>query len=375
METPSEEYYMQIALDLARKGIGRVNPNPLVGAVIVKNGEIISSGYHHYFGGLHAEVDAINNSSEPVEGADLYVTLEPCSYFGKTPPCTQLLIKSKIKRVIVAMEDPNPLVSGKGIELLKKHGIEVKTGILEKEAEEMNRVFTKYIRYKQPYVILKTAMTMDGKTASRTGDSKWISSESSRQKVHELRNEFRGILIGVGTIIADDPELTCRLASGNARNPARIIADSKGRIPLSANVLQDPENNPVILLTTEQCSAIIQKKLTDAGHKLILVPIKKGRVDLNIAMKRLAEAGIDGILLEGGSTLNEAALKCGIVDEVCFFIAPKLLGGKNALTAMGGEGFSKVSEAITLDSVQVETSGEDILIRARVNKKIADKSN
>jgi diaminohydroxyphosphoribosylaminopyrimidine deaminase / 5-amino-6-(5-phosphoribosylamino)uracil reductase len=375
METPSDKYYMQIALDLARKGVGRVNPNPLVGAVIVKNGKIIGSGYHHYFGGLHAEVDAINNSSEPVEGADLYVTLEPCSYFGKTPPCTQLLIKSKIKRVIVAMEDPNPLVSGKGIELLKKHGIEVKTGILEKEAEEMNRVFTKYIRYKQPYVILKTAMTMDGKTASKTGDSKWISSESSRQKVHELRNEFRGILIGVDTIIADDPELTCRLAPGQGRNPARIIADSKGRIPLSANVLQDPENNPVILLTTEQCPVTIQKKLTDAGHKLILVPIKKGRVDLNIAMKRLAEAGIDGILLEGGSTLNEAALKCGIVDEVCFFIAPKLLGGKNALTAMGGEGFNKVSEAITLDSVQVETSGEDILIRARVNKKIADKSN
>jgi diaminohydroxyphosphoribosylaminopyrimidine deaminase / 5-amino-6-(5-phosphoribosylamino)uracil reductase len=359
--------FMQLALDRALQGQGLVNPNPLVGAVIVKEGQIIGSGYHSSFGGPHAEVNAINNSTEAVDGATIYVTLEPCSYHGKTPPCANLLIKHRIKRVVIAAIDPNPLVSGKGIALLRKVGIEVTTGILEAEAIEMNRVFNKYITTGKPYIILKSAMSLDGKTAAASGDSRWISCEESRARVHLLRNELKGIMVGINTILTDDPELTCRLTDKTSRNPVRIIVDSNGRIPLTSKILSDPDNNPVILATTIHCPQNVRNRLKEKGHQILIMPEQNNRVYLNALTESLGKMGIDGILLEGGSTLNEAALKAGIVDEIWIFIAPVIIGGANTFSPVGGIGFDTVSKGISLNQMKVQNSGVDLLVTAKVN--------
>jgi len=366
MDTRNDIRFMQLALEQARLGLGMVNPNPLVGAVIVKNDKVIGTGYHAFFGGPHAEVNAVNNASQSVDGATIYVTLEPCSHHGKTPPCTDLLIKSRFKRVVVAAIDPNPLVSGKGIALLQHAGIDVTTGILEAEALEMNRVFNKFITKGQPYVIMKSAMSLDGKTATPQGDSKWISCEQSRKYVHNLRNELKGIMVGINTILTDDPELTCRLEDCTGRNPIRIIVDSKGSIPLTSKVLGNPDDNPVILATTALCPPEIKNTLTENGHQVLTISEKNGKVNLNELIEKLYKMGIDGILLEGGGTLNEAAMKAGIVDEIQFFIAPLILGGKDAFSPISGLGFNTVAQGIKLQKMNVQTIGSDLLITAKV---------
>lgn len=364
--------FMHIALSQASKGLGKVNPNPLVGAVIVRGNNIIGTGYHEQFGGPHAEINAIRNANDSVEGATMYITLEPCSHYGKTPPCADALIEAGIAKVVIAMTDPNPWVSGRGIERLKENGIEVVVGLLEKEAQELNRIFIKYIQTKLPYVVLKTAMSLDGKIATTTGHSQWISSPESRQYVHGLRNELSGILVGVNTVITDDPELTTRLDGVTGRNPIRIVVDSKGRIPLSAKMLKDGVTNPVIIATTSGFPEEKRLYLEGSGHKVMTLAECEGLVDLGQLMFELGKLGIDGILLEGGGTLNESALKSGIVDEIQFIIAPLLIGGRDAITPIEGAGFNTIDEGIRLHQMTTRRIGEDILVTARVIKTIND---
>jgi len=358
---------MRVALSQAARGLGKVNPNPLVGAVIVNGSSMIGSGYHEYFGGPHAEINAIRDAKGSVEGATIYVTLEPCSHFGKTPPCADALIEAKIKKVVVAMTDPNPWVTGRGIERLKENGIEVVVGLLEKEAQELNRIFIKYIQTKLPYVVLKSAMSLDGKIATTSGHSQWISCPESRQYVHSLRNELKGILVGVNTVITDDPKLTTRLESGPGRDPIRIVVDSNGRLPLSAKMLKNGASNPVIIATTTNFPERKRSYLEEAGHMILTLPDHDGQVDLKMLMGELGKMGIDGILLEGGGTLNESALKNGIVDEIQFIIAPLLIGGRDAITPVEGAGFNTIDEGIKLQQMSTKQIGKDILVTARVN--------
>jgi len=359
--------YMRMALGQAACGVGKVNPNPLVGAVIVQNNTVIGSGYHKQFGGPHAEINAIRHANEDIKGATMYVTLEPCSHYGKTPPCVDTLINAGFSRVVIAMQDPNPLVAGKGIEKQRKNGILAEVGLLEAEAMELNRIFIKYIKTGRPYLVLKSAMSLDGKIATVGGHSKWISCHESRQYVHTLRNELKGIMVGVNTVIIDDPQLTTRLNNAKGRNPVRIVVDSKGRIPLTARILQDGENNPVIIATTRQCPDVKCQQLMNAGHKVLILPDKDGLVDLNILMETLGKMEIDGILLEGGGTLNESALRAGIVDEVQFFIAPMLIGGQKAITPVEGCGFESIDESIHLHDLKIKQIGCDILVTGKTN--------
>ena len=358
---------MQLAYNLAKKGCGGVNPNPLVGAVIVKDGEIIGEGYHEICGGPHAEVNAFRFAKESVEGATMYVTLEPCSHFGKTPPCAQAVVDNKIARVVIGMLDPNPLVSGRGVKLLQEHGIEVESDFLSAELAQMNRVFLKFIQDKKPYVIMKTAMTLDGKISSRTGDSRWVSNEQSRAKVHELRNELMAIMVGVDTVIADDPILTTRLTSNReGRNPIRIVVDSKARIPLDSKILNTTAEAKTIVAVTSLADRNKVDQIKALGNEVIFIGEKDNRVDLNLLMQTLGEKGIDGILLEGGATLNYAALESQIIDEVHAYIAPKLIGGYDAKTPVGGKGIEKMKDAVNLQNIHFENIADDILVTGEV---------
>ncbi|MDP9751071.1 MULTISPECIES: bifunctional diaminohydroxyphosphoribosylaminopyrimidine deaminase/5-amino-6-(5-phosphoribosylamino)uracil reductase RibD [Thermoanaerobacter] len=359
------EEYMKRALTLAKKGWGYTNPNPLVGAVIVKNGKIIGEGYHEYFGGPHAEVNALKNAVENVEGSTMFVTLEPCSHYGKTPPCVEEIIKSGIKRVYIAMEDPNPKVSGNGIKRLKEAGIEVHVGMMEKEARKLNEIFVKYITTKFPFVILKSAMSIDGKIACYNGNSKWITNEKSRKFAHKIRGRVSAIMVGVNTVIKDNPMLTTRLEG--YKNPVRIIVDSRGRIPLDSNVIRD-KTAKTIIATTELMPNNVRKKLEDMDIEVITLKNDSGKVPLKELMIKLGERGIDSVLIEGGGTLNWSAFKEGIVDKVMFFISPRIIGGKNALTPVEGIGFSDIGNSIELKDVEIDRIDDDILITAYVRK-------
>ncbi|NDL66619.1 bifunctional diaminohydroxyphosphoribosylaminopyrimidine deaminase/5-amino-6-(5-phosphoribosylamino)uracil reductase RibD [Anaerotalea alkaliphila] len=356
--------HMRMALELAAKGAGHTNPNPLVGAVIVKDGRVIGRGYHKRYGGPHAEVEAFASATEDVEGATMYVTLEPCSHYGKTPPCAQAIVAQGIARVVVAMEDPNPLVAGKGLQILKDNGIQVEVGVLEEEARKLNRIFLKYISSKMPYCILKTAMTLDGKIATATGDSKWITNEASRAHVHELRHRVSAIMAGIGTVLADDPSLTTRLDVPEPSHPHRIIVDTCGRIPLDAQVLQDTPGSRRILATTAKAPIKKREQLAALGVEVVVVPEKDGQVDLPHLFAWLGEEKIDSILLEGGGNLNFSVLKEGLVDRVVAFVAPLLLGGRDAKTPVEGAGFPHVREGIRLDDMEVHPSGGDLRIEA-----------
>lgn len=364
-----DSLYMARALALAKLGMGYTSPNPLVGAVIVKEGKIIGEGYHKKYGDAHAEVNAFHNAKGDVSGATMYVTLEPCSHFGKTPPCAYAIVEKGIKRVVVAMEDPNPLVAGKGIHILKEHGIEVVTGVMEEEAKKLNEVFIKFITTGLPFCTLKTAMTLDGKIAAYTGDSRWITNEASRKYVHHLRHRFSSIMVGLGTVIADDPLLTTRLDTIAGKNPIRILVDTKGRIPLSAKVLQVNEDTKTILATTEAIEKEKLKRIQDMGIEVIMTPLKDKRVDLAYLMKALGHMKIDSVLLEGGATLNYTALKEGIVDQVISFIAPKIIGGASAKTPVGGEGVPYMRDAIALKDMNISKFEDDVMIEAYIRKE------
>jgi len=367
LRTDQDYKYMQLAYNLAQKGCGGVNPNPLVGALIVKDDRIIGEGYHEIFGGPHAEVNAFRSAKESVEGATMYVTLEPCSHYGKTPPCAQAIVDNKIARVVIGMLDPNPLVSGRGVKLLEEHGIEVESDFLSAELAQMNRVFLKFIQSKKPFVIMKTAMTLDGKIASRTGDSRWVSNEQSRANVHELRNELMGIMVGVDTVIADNPILTTRLTGNKkGRNPIRIVVDSQARIPLDSKMLNTTNEAKTIVAVTSAANQNKVDQINSSGNEVLVVAEKDGRVDLNQLMQLLGEKGIGGILLEGGATLNYAALESQIIDEVHAYIAPKIIGGNDAKTPVGGDGIEMMKDAVNLQNIRFENIADDILVIGEV---------
>ena len=365
-----DQKYMRIALELAKKGMGRVSPNPLVGAVLVKNGEIIGSGYHAKYGEAHAERNALASCTESPEGATLYVTLEPCCHYGKQPPCTLAVLEAKIARVVVGSGDPNPLVAGKGIEILRNHGVQVTEHVLEQECRELNRVFFWYIRTGLPYVVMKYAMTLDGKIATATGASKWITGEQARAHVQSQRNCYTAIMAGIGTVLADDPLLTCRIEGG--RNPIRIICDSHLRTPLSSKIVEtaDRESAPVILATCCQDVERI-KQYEQRGCQVLIVQECDGHLNLNDLMRKLGKMKIDSILLEGGGTLNWSFLSAGLVNHVQAYLASKLFGGGKAKTPIEGEGVRTPDQAVRLsaDTMTVTRLGEDFLIEGEIERR------
>lgn len=370
------EQYMRRAIELAKRGIGKVNPNPLVGAVLVKEGQIIGEGYHMQYGGLHAERNAFQSlkDKEAARGAELYVTLEPCCHHGKQPPCTEAIIEHGVSSVYVGSNDPNPLVAGKGIKQLEAAGIRVVTEFLKEECDALNPVFFHYITTKTPYVLMKYAMTLDGKIATRTGHSRWVSGEQSRERVQQTRNALTGIMVGIGTILNDNPRLTCRIQGG--RNPVRIICDSKLRIPLSSNVVDTAKEVPTILATIPPHAEYNRfwheqkEELEKAGVEVLAVRECEGRLDLKDLMAVLGEKQIDSILLEGGSTLNYAALQAGIVNRIEAYVAPKFFGGAGYYTPVGGEGVELATEALGCQLVSAETVGEDVLLTYDARKAV-----
>lgn len=358
--------YMARALELALRGLGHTRPNPMVGAVVARDGCIIGEGWHEQFGGPHAEVNAFAHCSEDPEGATLYVSLEPCAHYGKTPPCVDLVIAKKVARVVIAMEDPNPLVAGKSIRKLKEAGISVTVGVLEEKARKLNEVFLKYITARKPFVLYKAAMSLDGKTACYTGESQWISGEASREEVHMLRGCYAGIMVGAGTILADNPRLTAR-TKGFA-DPVRIIVDGKLSVPPVAKVFR--EEGRVIIITTSASGEGRRKDFEDMGAEIILADSEEnGKVDLSAAMTGLYLKGIDGILLEGGAELAASAFEAGIVDKVRIYVSPMIIGGKEAPGLVGGQGAASIPEAVKLKNVSTEMSGEDLVVEAYVDHK------
>ena len=357
---------MLTVLDLAVKGCGFVNPNPMVGALIVKDGEVIGRGYHEKYGEAHAERNALVSCTSSPKGATLYVNLEPCFHHGKTPPCADAVIESGVSKVFVGCTDPNPLTSGKGIEKMRSHGIDVTVGILEKDCRKLNETFFHYIKTGTPYVIMKYAMTMDGKIATYTGESKWITGEPARKKVHQDRHKYSAILVGVGTVIKDNPLLTCRIENG--RNPVRIICDTNLRTPLDSQIIKTAKDVRTIIATacaTEEK----QKPYIDAKCEIIIVSKIEGHVDLKELMINLGAKKIDSVLLEGGSELNWSALQSEIVNKVQAYITPKIFGGLNAISPVGGPGVDAPGSAFFLADSLVTKLGEDILIESEVTRK------
>lgn len=373
-----EQRYMQRAIELAQRGLGRTNPNPLVGAVIVKDERVIAEGYHQQCGGAHAERNALAACTENPKGAQLYVTLEPCCHHGKTPPCTEAIIEAGISQVIIGSRDPNPLVAGKGVAALQQQGITVIRDYMRAECDRLNPVFFHYIAHKTPYVALKYAMTADGKIATRTGQSKWITDEPAREHVQRLRHQYMAIMVGIGTVLADNPRLTCRMEEG--RNPTRIICDSRLRIPLSSILCQTAKEIPTIVATCgengEDCASksstqqsINREKmeqLMELGVQIVQVPSQSGRVDLRSLMNRLGARGIDGILLEGGSGLAASALEEKIVNRIYAYVAPKIFGGRDAKSPIGGVGVALPQEAYQLQLDGFQQVGQDLVLEYEV---------
>lgn len=358
-----DTHYMKRAIELAKQGCGHTNPNPMVGAVIVKDGEVIGEGYHARYGDLHAERAALKSCTQDPRGADLYVTLEPCCHHGKQPPCTDAIIDAGIRCVIVGSPDPNALVAGKGIEILKQHNIQVHENVLRDECDQINYVFFHYIKTKRPYVVMKYAMTMDGKIATVTGASKWVTGEAARQKVHQDRNRYMGIMAGIGTVLEDDPLLTCRLPQGN--DPIRIICDTNLRIPTDSQIVRTAATYQTIIATG--CSDLEKEKsLLDAGCQIMHLPKENAHIDLDALMGALGEKKIDSILLEGGGQLNWSALHTGIVNRVQTYIAPKIFGGLAAPSPVRGDGVSIPDQAFRLKPQTIERVGDDLFIESEV---------
>ncbi|MDL2231549.1 bifunctional diaminohydroxyphosphoribosylaminopyrimidine deaminase/5-amino-6-(5-phosphoribosylamino)uracil reductase RibD [Porphyromonadaceae bacterium OttesenSCG-928-L07] len=363
----SDVEYMRLAMELAENGKGFVNPNPLVGALIVKDGRIIGRGWHEYYGGLHAERNAFKNCTESAEGATMYVTLEPCCHYGKTPPCTEAIVENKIAKVVVGLKDPNPRVAGKGIEILRQAGIEVITGIEEDSLRKQNRIFLKYITTGRPWVVMKTAMTLDGKIAATTGDSKWVSGEESRHLVQKMRSEYMGIMVGINTVRLDDPMLNSRL-EGNVRQPVRIVVDSKASISAESKLLQSANEYKTIIVHTEQADSDRLAMIKSLGAETLLCDTNAGQVDIEDMLGKLGKQGIDSILLEGGGELNYSFIRTRMVDEVNAFIAPKYIGGRDSKTPVEGDGIEKMADALELQDASVEVVGRDILVNGIISK-------
>jgi diaminohydroxyphosphoribosylaminopyrimidine deaminase / 5-amino-6-(5-phosphoribosylamino)uracil reductase len=355
--------FMARALELAGKAAGKVSPNPAVGAVIVKDGRIAGEGYTSPPGGPHAEVIALHQAGEAARGSTLYVTLEPCSTYGKTPPCTRAIIEAGISEVLIAVNDPNPLHSGLAHEIFREAGIKVSAGDMAAEAAEVNESFFKWVRSGLPFVTAKYAMTLDGKIATSSGDSKWISSSESRAEVHRLRSVVDAVMVGVGTVIADNPELTARPPFVEEyRAPYRIIIDSSGRTPLQSRLLQDKEAAKTIIMTTSAAPADFAGAAASFGAKVIVTGRSAVGVDMRAALIELGKRQITSVLVEGGSSLLGSLFDGRLIDKLMVFIAPRLAGGRNALTPVGGEGIRLMSDAVMLDPVEARTIGPDVLV-------------
>ena len=359
----TDQQYMQLALDLAVSAKGKTNPNPLVGAVLVKDGVIVGSGLHRKAGEPHAEVHAFNMAGEHAKGATLYVTLEPCSHYGKTPPCAKLVKESEVARVVVAMQDPNPDVAGRGINLLREAGIEVEVGILEKEAIRLNERFIHNMVTGRPFVISKFAMTLDGKIATHTGHSQWITGEAASADVHELRDEVDAILVGVGTVLADNPSLTTRLAHRQGKNPIRVILDSHLRTPLDANVVNTAQAQTIIV-TSEQSDRQKASLYEEKGVKLVFVPQTETGLSLDVALEALYKLGITDVLVEGGGAINASFLRAGLIQKFLVYVAPKVLGGRHSVTPFTGDDVDTIDAAMLLEFGDVEKIGADLRITA-----------
>lgn len=359
MEVVNDEFYMSLALDMAERAQGQTGINPVVGCVVVKDGALAGIGTHLERGTPHAEVHALNMAGSKAAGSTVYVTLEPCSHYGATPPCSERLIAEGVKRVVVACQDPNPLVAGRGLQMLRAAGIEVTTGVLEERAVRLNEAFNKFITTGLPFITLKTASTLDGKIASKTGDSKWISNEESRELVHSLRHRHQGIMAGVATVIADDPSLTTRLRVEGLQ-PVRIIVDSQLRIPLNCRVVSDGSAKTVVL-TTELADKEKRTELEERGVQ-ILVCGPGPRVDLQAALMELGRMGIASILVEGGGTLSGSLLENKLVDRIIQFIAPKIIGGFDAPGNYMFSGYERMSEAIELAGLESRRLGDNIYV-------------
>lgn len=349
--------YMRLALNLAKKGTPA--PNPYVGAVIVKNRRIIGKGYHKRAGTAHAEIQALKSVKNPgdAKGATIYVNIEPCNHYGKTPPCVEGIIKSGIKKVVFAMKDPNPNVKGNGEKELIKHRIKIEKGILENKAKKLNEVFIKYVTTKIPFVVLKTAMSMDGKIATKNWDSKWITGKKAREYAHCLRSKYDAILVGINTVLKDNPRLTARIK--NKKNPLRIVLDSRLRIPLTAHVLKDKN---ILIATSKQHNKIKKKKLEKKGISIFVLGEKK--INIKKLLKKLGKINVSSILVEGGSKVQGSFIDQRLVDKVIFFYAPKIIGGKNAKPAIGGKGASNMKKAIELKDVEMKRIGQDFIVEA-----------
>jgi diaminohydroxyphosphoribosylaminopyrimidine deaminase/5-amino-6-(5-phosphoribosylamino)uracil reductase len=364
-----DEKYMRLALRLARRGAGTTSPNPMVGAVVVRENQIVGRGYHRRAGGPHAEVLALRSAGKKARGATLYVTLEPCNHFGKTPPCTEAVLKAGVRKVVVGMKDPNPLVSGRGIRRLRRAGIQVEVGKFSGACRELNAPFCKYITSRRPFVILKGALTLDGKIATSSGDSRWITSPESRVGVHRLRQTVDAVMVGIGTVLKDDPLLNVRLPRTRPkRQPLRIVLDSRLRVPLSSRLIQTASQYPTLIAATRAASPAKIRRLEKLDVEVWTLPKdSRGKVNLEILMKKLGDRGIVSVLLEGGAQVNASALSARLVDRFLFFFAPKIVGGVRAPGVIGGEGARRMREATPLELLRIRRIGPDLLVEAKIS--------
>lgn len=365
--SPDDLTFMRRALDLATRARGLTSPNPMVGAVVVRDGTVVGEGSHRQAGGLHAEIEALEAAGERARGGTLYVTLEPCIHQGRTGPCVPVVLGAGIGRVAVAVADPNPKVRGRGIAALSEAGVEVVAGVLEAEARELNRAFFTYMSEHRPFVTLKAALTLDGKIAAWDRTSRWITGEPARLEAHRLRSWVDAVAVGIGTLLADDPLLTVRLPEPWPREPVRVVVDSQARTPVTARILTAGRSERTLIAVTESASRERVRMLEAKGVTVLPLPARDGRVDLPALLSALAEREVVAVLLEGGATLNAAFLEAGLVDRVCLFVAPLLLGGTGALGLVGGVGRS-LKEAFRLRGVTVRRVGEDFLIEGDVER-------
>jgi diaminohydroxyphosphoribosylaminopyrimidine deaminase/5-amino-6-(5-phosphoribosylamino)uracil reductase len=354
-----EKQYLRMACRLARKAAGRTSPNPQVGAVLVRQGKIVGSGYHKVAGGDHAEIAALKHAGTRARGATLYITLEPCSHYGRTPPCTRALIRAGIKEVVCGIRDPNPLVAGRGLRQLRRAGIKVRLGVLQKECRALIESFAKYITRQVPFVTLKLAATLDGRIAAASGDARWISGENSRRLVHRLRDEVDAVLVGLGTVKADDPLLTCRIAGG--RNPWRVVLDSRLRIPASAKMLRLPDPRKTVIATGPDVGVARLRELEALGVQVWRLPLKGKQVSWRALLRELARRGIVSVMIEGGGRIAASALKARVVDKILFFYAPKILGG-DARPMIHDLAIPRVKQAFAVADLRVSRSGQDLMV-------------
>jgi len=366
-----DKQYMKMALDLAAKGLGYTSPNPMVGAVIVKDNKVVGKGFHQAAGKAHAEVNAIDAAGTSAEGATLYVNLEPCNHTGRTPPCTEKILAAGISRVVVAMEDPNPDVRGGGVAYLTSRGVNVTVGVCENEARQLNEIFIKYSKTKRPFAIIKCAATLDGRIATRTGDSRWVTGEASRNFVHQLRHAVDAIMVGIDTVVKDDPSLTTRLSGDlpdKSRDPVRVVLDTRLRIPEAAKLLRLESDSDTLIITGPDVAGDKKTRIEKKGAKVMEAPVKDGMIDLNGLMDNLGALELTSLLIEGGSRVIASVLAAGIADKIIFFYAPKILGGDDGVPICQGPGPDLMDQSIPVKDVQVRRFGDDVMIEGYIEK-------